>query len=195
MIDRYRLHDRDMNNKLRLSRRTLQNVLAVAGLVALTIAVAVLYALGPQGPRDFIDRVTLSVDENAHEPNLRAGERLLAGALKAEAEGDDSRADDLELRAARAFERAAMSAPGSREEMLANDRAADAYLALGRRQLERGRGSGFGIGRHAGALGTAERAAACLVGLAPTRRRGQINAFLVELEEVLERPLSEGCPR
>jgi hypothetical protein len=183
-----------MIEKLRFSRKALQNGLAVTGLVALTLAVVVVYAVGPQGPRDFIDRVALSMDENAYQPNLRTGERLWAGALRAEAEGADSLADALELQAARAFERAAVSAPGPREEMLANDRAADAYLALGRRQLERGRGPGL-RGRHAGALGAAERAAVCLVGLAPTRRRGQINAFVVELEQVLERPLSGSCPR
>lgn len=181
--------------KLTLDRNALKNGLSAAGLALLTLSVAVVYATGPQGPRDALDRVALALDESAYGPNLRAGERLMARALEAEAAGADTLADGLELRAARAFRRASAAAPGPREEMLANDRSADAYLAMGRRHLERGRGSGFGVGRHAGELGAAERAALCLVGLSPTRRRSQINAFAQELEAVLDRSLAGSCPR
>jgi hypothetical protein len=181
--------------KFTLNPETLRNWLSVAGLALLTLSVAVVYAVEPQGPRDALDRAALALDENAYGPNLRAGERLMARALEAEAAAADTLADGLELRAARAFGRASAAAPGPREEMLANDRAADAYLAMGRRHLERGRGSGYGIGRHAGELGAAERAALCLVGLSPTRRRSQINAFVEELEAVLDRPLAGSCPQ
>jgi hypothetical protein len=173
--------------------QTIRNGLSVAGLACLTLLVGLVYAVEPRSPRDLADRIALWLDANAHRPNLRAGERFMAAALRAETAGADSLADRLELSAAGAFRRASASAPGPREEMLANDRVADAYLALGRRHLERGRGNRFGLGRHAGELGMAEGAAACLVALAPTRRRGQINAFVEELEAVLERPLARGC--
>ncbi len=177
-----------------LDPRTWRDVPAVAGLIGLTAAVAVVYAVEPLGPRDMLDRVALMLDEAAYGPNLRVGERRLKAALRAEDAGQEVRADSLQVAAAQAFVRAAEAAPDPRQEMLANDRAADAYLLLGRRHLARGRGNRFGLGVHAGALGVAERAAACMVGLAPTRRRGQINAFLVELEAALERPLEASCP-
>jgi hypothetical protein len=78
--------------------------------------------------------------------------------------------------------------------MAANDGLADTYLELGWRYLARGRGGRFGLGRHPETLEMAERVAACVVGIAPTRRRVQIDAFVQELEGVLDRPFAGRCP-
>jgi hypothetical protein len=78
--------------------------------------------------------------------------------------------------------------------MLANDRAADVYLQLGWKYLEQGRGGAFGFGRRPATLAAAEWAASCVVGIAPTRRRAEINAFIAELEDILDRPPAGVCP-
>jgi len=107
----------------------------------------------------------------------------------------DSIAESLLWGAAGAFERAAASAAGPREELEANDRLADAYLGLAVRHLARGRGGRFGVGRETEELRAAEDIAACVVGVAPTQRRAAVNAFIVELEEELERTAEGKCPR
>lgn len=168
---------------------------AITALVMLTVAVAVTYAVEPQSPSDLLDRLTLLLDRGAYGPLLRRGERTLQRAERAEVGGEDSLAAALRWDSARTFERASAAAPGPREEMAANDYVADAYLALGWRYLERGRGGRFGIGRRRDTLEAAERVAACVVGVAPTRRRSEINVFVQVLEEVLERPPTGRCPR
>ncbi|KPK78697.1 MAG: hypothetical protein AMS25_14470 [Gemmatimonas sp. SM23_52] len=174
---------------------TWRGLAAIAALGILTVAVAATYAVEPQSPRDLLDRLTLLVEREAYGPLLRHAERTRLRAERAEVAGEDSLAAALRWEAARTFERAGAVAPGPGEEMAANDQVADAYLALGWRYLERGRGGRFGIGRRHEALEAAERMAACVVGVAPTRRRSEINAFVQALEDVLERPLSGRCPR
>ncbi len=120
-------------------------VLAALALLVLTLAVGLAYALKPQSPADFFDRLRLAIDEGAYGPNLRSGERLFGRAARAEAVGLDSIADSLLWGAADAFDIAATSAAGPREELAANDRLADTYLDLGVRHLARGRGGRFGI--------------------------------------------------
>jgi len=171
------------------------HVLAVVGLLALTMMVGLAYALEAQGPGDFFDRVALVIDDGAYGPNLQHGERLFSRGSRARALGADSVAEGLAWQAARAFERAAAGAAGPREELAANDRLADVYLDLGVRHLDRGRGGRFGIGREVEELRAAEDIAACVAGVAPTQRRAAVNAFLVELEAELERPLAGRCPR
>ena len=170
-------------------------VLAALALWVLTLTVGLAYALEPQSPADFFDRLTLAIDKAAYGPNLRSGERLFGRAARAEAVGLDSIAERLLWGAAGAFERAAASATGPREELAANDRLTDTYLDLGVRYLARGRGGRFGIGRETEELRAAEDIAACVVGVAPTQRRAAVNAFLVELEEELERTAEGRCPR
>ncbi len=174
---------------------TWRSLVAVAVLVVLTVSVAVIYAVQPQSPSDLFDRITLLADREAFGPLLRHGERTRLRAERAEAAGEDSLAVALRWEAARTFERAGVFAPGPREEMAANDDLADTYLALGWRYLERGRGGRFGIGRRRDALEAAEHVAACVVGVAPTRRRSEINAFVQALEDVLDRPPAGRCPR
>ncbi len=168
---------------------------AALALLALTVTVGLVYAIEPQSPADFRDRLTLAFDDDAYGPNLRSGERMLAGAARADALGMDSVAESLLWTAAGNFEKAAANAGGPRDELAANDRLADAYLDLGMRHLARGRGGRFGIGGEAEELRAAEDIGSCVVGVAPTRRRAAVNAFLVELEEELERPLEGRCPR
>jgi hypothetical protein len=172
-----------------------RQVLAVVGLSLVTLIVCWAYAFEPQSPADALDRVTLSMDEGAYGPNLRVGERYFARAARAESVGADSIAESLIWKAAEAFERAAASAAGPRAELAANNRLADVYLDLGVRHLARGRGGRFGIGRETEELRAAENIAACVVGVAPTQRRAAVNAFLVELEEELERAAEGRCPR
>lgn len=167
---------------------------AGVGLALFTVLVAAAYVMEPQSPRDFADRLTLAVGGDAYGPNLRSGSRLYARAVRARAAGADSLADAYLWRAAAVYTRASEAAPGPRETMVANDGLSAAYLDLGWRYLERGRGGVFGLGRQPEALAAAERVASCLAGVAPTRRRAQINTFLVELEETLERPVSGRCP-
>jgi hypothetical protein len=171
-----------------------RSVGAVVGLVVLSLAVAAAYVVEPQSPRDFGDRVALAVDGQAFGPNLRQGERLYARAGRALEIGADSLADDLLRRSRRAYGRASAGAPGPREEMTANDGLADTYLELGWRHLARGRGGRFGLGRRDESLESAERVGACVAGIAPTRRRVQINEYIEELEAVLERPMAGRCP-
>lgn len=165
------------------------------GLSFLTLLVALAYVTRPQGPRDLVDHVLVALDDGAYAPRLRLGEGLVRRASRAEAAGADSLADALRWRAGRSFARAANGAQGEpRRRMLANDRAADVYLQLGWKYLEQGRGRAFGLGRRPTTLAAAERVASCVVGIAPTRRRAQINAFISELEDVLDRPITGGCP-
>jgi hypothetical protein len=171
-----------------------QRVAAVVGLVLLSLAVAAAYVVEPQSPSDFGDRLVLVVDAHAFGPNLRHGERLYARAGRALEIGADSLADDLLRRSLRAYARAGAGAPGPREEMAANDGLADTYLELGWRHLARGRGGRFGLGQRPESLESAERVGTCVVGIAPTRRRVQINEYVEELEAVLERPIAGRCP-
>lgn len=171
-----------------------RNVAAVAGLAALSLAVAAAYVVEPQSLSDFGDRLALVVDEEAFGPNLRHAERLYGRAGRALEIGADSLAEHLLRRSLRAFGRAAAGAPGPREEMTANDGLADTYLELGWRYLARGRGGRFGLGRRPETLEAAERVAACVVGIAPTRRRAPINEYVAELETVLERGIAGRCP-
>ena len=170
-----------------------RHVAAAAGLILMSLAVAAAYVAEPQTPQDFLDRLVLLVDGNAYEPHLRIGERNLRRAIRAEGIGADSLAVAFRWAAARAYARAGEAAPGPREALAANDRLSDAYLELGGYYMERGRGAAFGLGRDEESLEAAERVAACVVGLAPTRRRVAINAFLEELEEELERPPAGRC--
>jgi hypothetical protein len=162
-------------------------------LAAATAVAAVVYLVEPQSPRDLLDRVLLRFDVGEYGASLRVGERTLGRAWSAWEADADALGGALEWDAARWFSRASAAAPGPREQMLANDRLADVYLEIGRRELERGKGGVLGFGRHAGALREAERAASCLLGIAPTRRRGQINGLVEALESELERPLAGGC--
>jgi hypothetical protein len=171
-----------------------RNVAAVAGLLVLSLAVLAAYVAEPQSPRDFGDRLALAVDGEAFGPNLRDGTRLYARAGRALEIGADSLADHLLRRSLRAYGRASASAPGPREEITANDGLADTYLELGWRHLTRGRGGRFGLGQRPESLEAAERAGTCVVGIAPTRRRAQINEYVEELEAVLERPIAGRCP-
>jgi hypothetical protein len=170
------------------------NVAAAGNLLLLSLAVAMLYATQPQSPADFADRLTVLAGGDAFSPSMRSGERLLVRASRAEAVGADSLGEEFGWRAARAFARASAAAPGPRQEMEANDRLAGVYLRLGWRYLDRGRGGVFGVGGDTDALASAEGLAACVVGVAPTRRRAEVNTFVADLEEVLDRPLAGECP-
>jgi hypothetical protein len=172
-----------------------QGAAAVGVILVLSVTVVLMYVTAPQSPRDLLDQLSLLVDEDAYGPNLGRGERLLERAGQAETAEMDSVAEGFEWKAADAFARASAGAAGPREEMAANDRLVDVYLELGRRHLERGRGGRLGIGRHPEELGLAEDVAACVVGVAPTGRRADVNAYLEVLESVLERPLEGRCPR
>jgi hypothetical protein len=166
----------------------------VGTLLALTLVVATAYGIKPQSPRDFLDQLQLAFGSDDFGPNLRVGERWLARALRADAADADSLAAEFRWRATRPLSRAAEVAPGPREEIAANDRLAEVYLDLGWRHLERGRGRMFGWGRRWDALAAAEQLAACVVKLAPTQRRSEINAFIEELEKALDRPAAGRCP-
>ena len=167
---------------------------ALGALLVLTLVVATAYGMKPQSPRDLLDRVQLAFGSGTYGPNLRVGERWLARALRADAAGADSLADEFRWRATRPLARAVAGASGPREEIAANDRLADVYLDLGWRRLERGRGRMLGLGRRWDSLAAAEQLAACIVGLAPTQRRSEINAFVTELEKALDRPAAGRCP-
>lgn len=171
-----------------------QNALAAAGLLVATALVVLAYATGPQSLGDFSDRIQLAVGEGGYGPNLRVGDRLRARASRARLAGWDSLADALEWRAARVFSRAAAAVSGPREELAANDRLADSYLQLGWSYLAAGRGRRFGFGRQSDALRSAEDIAACVVGVAPTRRRAEINTFVEDLERTLDRAIAGRCP-
>ncbi|MGD8699876.1 MAG: hypothetical protein PVJ43_11330 [Gemmatimonadales bacterium] len=167
---------------------------ALAGLCFLTLLVLFAYATQPQSPRDFLDRLTLLVNREAYGASLRTGESLHRQATRARAARADSLAEVLEWEAARAYARAAASAGESSRELAANDGLADALLILGDDYLARGQGRLFGLGRDRDDLRVAEDIGACFVGLAPTRRRKELDAFLERLEEELERPLAGRCP-
>lgn len=168
--------------------------LALLLLAGLTVGVSVVFVTQPQSARDLLDRAMLGLlPEEGYGASMRTGERLLQRALRLEAAGADSLAEALEWEAATAFRGASEVARGPRAEMAANDRLAETYLGLGWRYLERGRGRVFGLGRREAELRAAERVAACVVGIAPTRKRAEINAFVGELEEVLDRSIEGGC--
>ena len=175
--------------------RAWEGAAAIAGVASLSLLVVLAYVLRPQGPREFIDQIVLAVDRDAYGPGLRNGERLLQRAKRAEAASMDSVAESLAWSAADAFRRAATAAVGPREELAANDRLADTYLSLGLGYLQRGRGGRFGIGRRSELVQAAENVAACVVGVAPTQRRAEVNAFIEELERALERPAAGRCPQ
>jgi len=167
---------------------------ALAGLCLSTLAVLLVYATQPQSPRDVLDRLTLLVDAEAYGANLRIGESLHSQAARARAARTDGRAEALEWEAARAYARAAASASGPAEELAGNDGLADALLVLGHEYLQRGRGGPFGLGRDRAELRVAEDIAACFVALSPTRRRKELNAFVEQMEEELERTVQGRCP-
>lgn len=167
---------------------------ALLGLLALTTLVVLVYAWQPRSPGELGDRMILFFDPEAYGASLRTAVRDLESGRRAEARGDEERADSLYWRAAHRFRRTAEFAPGPRAEGAANDRAARIYLRLGREYLGRGEGRLFGFGRDRDAMERAERAAACMVGLAPTRMRATIDRFIQELESALERPLAAECP-
>lgn len=167
---------------------------ALVGLCFLTLLVLFAYATQPQSPGDLLDRLTLLVDPEAYGASLRRGESLHRQAARARAARADSVAEVLEWEAARAYVRAAASAGESSRELAANDGLADALLVLGDDYLARGRGRLFGLGRDRDDLRVAEDIGACFVGLAPTRRRKELDAFLERLEAELERPLAGRCP-
>lgn len=170
--------------------------LALAVLASLTAGVCVVFVTQPQSPRDLLDRTMLSlVPEQGYGASMRTGERLLQRALRLEAAGVDSIPEALEWEAADAFRHASEVARGPRAGMAANDRLAETYLGLGWRYLERGRGGVFGFGRRDDQLEAAERLGACVVGIAPTRKRAEINAFVQELESALDRSVERGCER
>jgi hypothetical protein len=171
-----------------------RNAAAVAGLLALSLVVGLAYVVEPQSPRDFGDRLVLALDRQAYGPNMRRGAQLYERAGRALEIGADSLAEHLLRRSTRAYAQASSGAPGPREEMAANDGLADTYLELGWRHVARGRGWRFGLGRRPESLEAAERVAVCVVGIAPTRRRAEINEYVEELEAVLERPLAGRCP-
>jgi hypothetical protein len=166
----------------------------VGALLAATLVAVTAYGIKPQSPQDFLDRVQLAVGIAGYRPNLRIGERWQARSLRADAAGADSLAEAFRWRATRSLARAAVAAPGAKEELTANDRLAAVYLDLGWRYLERGRGRRFGLGRRRDALEAAERVAGCVAGLAPTQLRSEINAFIVQLEKALDRPAAGRCP-
>ncbi len=168
---------------------------AIVGLLIATAVVVLAYAIGPQSPADFNDRILLAVDKGLYGPGFRVGDRLQVRASRARLVGRDSLADALEWSAARAFFGAAEAAPGPREEMSANDRMADSYLQLGWSYLAEGRGRRFGLGRRSDALRAAEDIGACVVSVAPTRRRVEINTFVEDLEKALGRPMAGRCPQ
>lgn len=170
------------------------NAAAVTGLLFLTLLVGLVYVTRPQTPRELLDHVILALDDDAYGPSLRLAEGMLRRASRAEAARADSLADALLWRAGRSFAHAGHGAKDPRRRMLANDRAADVYLQLGWKYLEQGQGGAFGFGRQPTTLAAAERAASCVVGIAPTRRRAQINAFISQLEDVLDRPIAGVCP-
>lgn len=174
-------------------RRLSRELIPAGGLALLTLSVAAIYVIQPQTPRELYDRAVLAVAPDSYGPNLRAGERLLERAGRARTAGADSVAESLEWRAIKALERAAERASEPRAAMAANDRLADTYLAIGERYLRRGRGRAFGLGRRPEALAVAERVAGCVVGIAPTRRRAEIDAFVKQLEEALDRPPAAEC--
>lgn len=180
-------------NRLRPGSR-LRGQAAVAGVIVGTVVVGLIYAVEPQSPRNFLDRLILLVDADAYGANRRGGELLRLHAERARSAGADSLALAIEWAAARAYARAAASAADPRQELSANDGLADVYLHLGHVYLARGRGGPLGLGRDAGELSVAENIAACVVSLAPTRRRGELNAYLEQLEEVLKRPAAGRCP-
>lgn len=167
---------------------------ALTGLCLLTFVVLLIYGTQPQNPRDLLDRLTLLVDSEAYGANLRSGESLHIRAARARAARADSTAEALEWEAARAYARASASASGPGEELAANDGLADALLVLGHDYFARGRRGLFGLGRGRDDLRVAEDIAACFVALSPTRRRKELNAFLQQLEEELERPVAGRCP-
>jgi hypothetical protein len=173
----------------------IQHWLAGATLFVATSIVALAYVHQAQSARDLIDQTLLVVAPRNYGANVRMAERYLARAEVEERTGVDEDAERLFWAAAHGFARAAGEAPGPRQAVAANDRAARLYLALGRDHLARGRGRVFGLGRRPEALALAERAAACVVGLAPTGLRREIDAFVSEVEEVLDRRVAASCPR
>lgn len=177
-------------------RWRLRDWLALLLLAGLTAGVFVVFVTQPQSAQELLDRALLGLlPEQGYSASMRTGERLLERALRLEGAGVDSVAEALEWEASDAFRRASMVARGPRAQMAANDRLAETYLGLGWRYLERGRGRAFGLGRREEDLSAAERVAACVVGIAPTRKRGEINAFIEELEEVLDRSMERECER
>ncbi|UCF19575.1 MAG: hypothetical protein JSU87_16920 [Gemmatimonadota bacterium] len=171
-----------------------KNAGAAVSLATLTLVVAAAYVSQPQDPQDFVDRLVLMGNDVAYGANLRVGRRWLDRAARADLIGADSLAEVYGWRSARNLSRASGAAAGPEASLTANDLLADAYLRLGWRYLERGRGRVFGLGRSAETLEAAERVGACVAGIAPTRRRAAINAFVSELEGVLDRAPAVRCP-
>ncbi|MGD8866866.1 MAG: hypothetical protein PVI01_04535 [Gemmatimonadales bacterium] len=172
----------------------LRDVAVTASLALVTLAVVLVYVTQPQSPTDLADRLVLMLDSEAYGANLRRGESLHLRAARARGAGVDSTAEASEWGAARAFAAAAAAAAGPSEELAANDGLADVLLVLGHDYLARGRGGLFGWGQDRDVLAMAESVAACAVTLSPTRRRRELDAFVQQLEEELERPIAGRCP-
>lgn len=172
----------------------LRAVVITASLPLATLMVVLMYITQPQSPRDFVDQITLLLDSDAYGANLRSAESLHLRAGRARAARADSVAEALEWAAVRAFAVAAAAAAGPREELAANDGLAAGLLILGHDYLGRGRGGLMGLGRDREELRVAEDIAACAVALSPTRRRRELDAFVLQLEEELERPIAGRCP-
>ena len=166
---------------------------AVGALAAASVFVALLYAVQPQSPRDFLDRLVLAANPDIYAPNLRTAERLLERASRAETLSRPVEAESLRWEAASRFGRAGASAPDPRLATRANDGAAGVYLSLGWRLLERGRGI-LGFRRDPDSLRRAEIVAICVAALAPTGARAEINRFLESVEDELGRPPTGSCP-
>lgn len=172
----------------------LRAVAVTASLPLATVAVVLIYFTQPQSPRDLVDRITLLLDSDAYGANLRSAESLHLRASRARAARADSVAEALEWEAIRAFAIAASAAAGPGEELVANDGLAMGLLILGHEYLRRGRGGLMGLGRDREELRMAEDVAACAVVLSPTRRRRELDVFVEQLEEELERPIAGRCP-
>ena len=182
--------------KLGQKLRTPETLSALAGfgvVLLATLVVGLAYRTQPQSPADLADRVFLIAFPDAYGPNFRLADRQLRQADRLAALERLQQAESLRWQAARRFARAGDSGLGAEAAMEANDRAANAFLALGWAYLRAGRGGALGIGGDRAQLANAEKSAACVVGLAPTRARADINAFVEELEKVLERAPSGIC--
>lgn len=179
---------------LQLRKPATWSALASVGVVLLaTLWVALAYRTQPQSPADLVDRAVLIAFPAAYGANYRLAARQLRQADRMAGLEMRQQAESLRWQAARRFARAGDSAPGAEAAIQANDRAASVFLALGWAYLRAGRGGALGIGGDRAQLAKAEESAACVVGLAPTRARPDINVFVEELEKALERPPVGSC--
>ncbi len=170
-----------------------RSVLLVSVLALETGLALVIYAVEPPSVGALVDAAVRTLDRDAYGPTVREAERRLRSADRAASSGLEERADALRWEAARLFALAGEGATDPSRTLDANDRAVATYLELGREALARGRGRFLGLGGDSDALGRAERAGACAAPIAPTRLRPQVNAYLEDLEDVLDRAPSGRC--